>query len=142
HLSARYIPSRQLPDKAISLIDTACARVSMSQAGVPAPVEDRQRRIALIDTEVAILDREMASGGDHAAHKAELLEEREKATQDLARLNDQWQQEKGLAADIGGLRTSLEDPNNPEDKDALREKLAEATAKLRAIQGEHPLIYP
>ena len=142
HLSARYIPSRQLPDKAISLIDTACARVSMSQAGVPAPVEDRQRRIALIDTEVAILDREMASGGDHAAHKAELLEEREKATQDLARLNDQWEQEKGLAADIAGLRTSLEDPNNPEDKDALRSRLAEATSKLHALQGEHPLIFP
>ena len=51
-LSARYIPSRQLPDKAVSLIDTACARVGMSQAAMPPPVEDRQRRIALIDTEV------------------------------------------------------------------------------------------
>ena len=142
HLSARYIPSRQLPDKAISLIDTACARVSMSQAGVPAPVEDRQRRIALIDTEVAILDREMASGADHAAHKAELLEERQKAEQDLARLEEQWQQEKALAADIGGLRTSLEDPNNPEDKDSLRAKLADASAKLHTLQGEHPLIFP
>ena len=142
HLSARYIPSRQLPDKAISLIDTACARVSMSQAGVPAAVEDRQRRIALIDTEVAILEREMASGGDHGAHKAELLDEREQATQALARLDEQWQQEKGLAADISGLRTSLEDPNNPEDKDALRARLAEASTKLHALQGEHPLIFP
>ena len=52
-LSARYIPSRQLPDKAVSLIDTACSRVGMSQAAVPPPIEDRQRRIALIDTEVA-----------------------------------------------------------------------------------------
>ena len=51
-LSARYIPSRQLPDKAVSLIDTACARVGMSQAAMPPPLEDRQRRIALIDTEV------------------------------------------------------------------------------------------
>jgi len=142
HLSARYIPSRQLPDKAISLIDTACARVSMSQSGVPAPVEDRERRIALIDTEVAILDREMASGADHAAHKAELSEEREQATQDLARLQDQWEQEKSLAADIAGLRGSLEDPNNPEDKDGLRARLAEANAKLHALQGEHPLIFP
>ncbi len=142
HLSARYIPSRQLPDKAISLIDTACARVAMSQAGVPAPVEDRRRRIGLIDTELAILDREMASGADHAAHKAELLEEREKAEQELARLNDQWQQEQSLAADIGGLRTSLEDPDNPEDKDALRDKLATAAAKLHELQGERPLIFP
>ena len=52
-LSARYIPSRQLPDKAVSLIDTACARVSMSQAAIPPAIEDRERRIGLIDTEVA-----------------------------------------------------------------------------------------
>src|SRR6476646_7139284 len=48
-LSARFIPSRQLPDKAVSLIDTACARVAMSQAAMPAPLEDRIRRIDLID---------------------------------------------------------------------------------------------
>src|SRR5581483_5669134 len=106
-LSARYIPSRQLPDKAISLIDTACARVAMSQAGIPAAIEDRQRRIGLIDTEMAILDREMASGSDHAAHKAELAEERQQAEAELARLNEQWEQEKTLAADIAGLRSSL-----------------------------------
>jgi type VI secretion system protein VasG len=142
HLSARFIPSRQLPDKAISLIDTACARVAMSQAGIPAAIEDRRRRISLIDTEVAILDREMASGSDHAVHKAELLDERRKAEAELARLNEQWEQEKALAADIAGLRSSLEDPNNPEDKDSLRAKLAESVAKLHALQGEHPLIFP
>ncbi len=75
-LSARYIPGRQLPDKAVSLIDTACARVAMSQAATPAPVEDRRRRIGLIDTELAILDREIAAGADHAARRAELADER------------------------------------------------------------------
>ena len=69
-LSARYIPSRQLPDKAVSLIDTACARVAMSQSAIPAAIEDRQRQIVLIDTEVAIIDRETATGTDHAARKA------------------------------------------------------------------------
>ena len=61
-LSARYIPRRQLPDKAVSLIDTACARVAMSQNAIPAPIDDRQRRIGLIDTELKILEREMAAG--------------------------------------------------------------------------------
>ncbi|MGH7060876.1 MAG: AAA family ATPase, partial [Stellaceae bacterium] len=65
-LSARYIPSRQLPDKAVSLIDTACARVAMSQSAVPAAIEDRQRQLGLIDTEIAIIDRETATGVDHA----------------------------------------------------------------------------
>jgi type VI secretion system protein VasG len=114
----------------------------MSQAAVPAPVEDRERRIALIDTELGILEREMASGSDHAAHRAELLEERATAKEELARLTEQWELEKGLAADIAGLRSSLEDPNNPEDKDVLRRRLAEASAKLHALQGEHPLIFP
>ena len=72
-LSARYIPSRQLPDKAVSLIDTACARVGMSQSAVPAPIEDRRRRLSLIDTELRILAREAASGGDHAARQDELV---------------------------------------------------------------------
>src|SRR3954468_9813121 len=89
-LSARYIPSRQLPDKAVSLIDTACARVSMSQAAIPPPIEDRQRRIALIDTEVAILDREIAAGEPHATRRTELLEERARDTEDLTALEVRW----------------------------------------------------
>ena len=65
-LSARYIPARQLPDKAVSLLDTACARVAMSQNAIPAPIEDCRRRIDLIDTELKILERETAAGADQA----------------------------------------------------------------------------
>src|SRR5215472_10071609 len=82
-LSARYIPSRQLPDKAVSLIDTACARVAMSQSAIPSAIEDRQRRIAMIDTEVAILDRETATGSEHGERKTELVEERDAAAAEL-----------------------------------------------------------
>src|SRR6202790_450176 len=99
-LSARYIPSRQLPDKAASLIDTACARVSMSQAAIPPAIEDRQRRIGLIDTEVAILDREMASGGDHGERRDALLAERTVKASELVALHERWEQEKALATDI------------------------------------------
>ena len=141
-LSARYIPSRQLPDKAVSLIDTACSRVGMSQAAVPPPIEDRQRRIALIDTEVGILEREIAAGESHAARCEELLEERGKLTEELEALQARWEQEKGLAAEINEVRLKIEDPANTEDKDALRVKLTETAAKLRALQGETPLIYP
>ena len=141
-LSARYIPSRQLPDKAVSLIDTACARVGMSQAAVPPPIEDRQRRIALIDTEVAILDREIAAGEPHGTRRDDLLAERARATEELAALEARWEQEKTLATELGETRAKIEDPASTEDKDALRTKLTECSTKLRALQGETPLIYP
>ena len=141
-LSARYIPSRQLPDKAVSLLDTACARVSMSQAAIPPAIEDRERRIGLIDTEVAILDREMASGEDHAERRDALLAERTVKASELVALYERWEQEKALAAEITATRDKIESPEDTADKDVLREKLTAASASLRELQGEEPLIYP
>jgi type VI secretion system protein VasG len=141
-LSARYIPSRQLPDKAVSLIDTACARVAMSQAAIPAPIEDRRRRMALIDTEVAILQRETAAGGEHDARCAVLLEDRAAAAAELAVLETQWEQERELATEIRATRAAIEDPADTGDKLAARARLTEATARLHALQGEQPLIFP
>ncbi|HEY3912436.1 MAG TPA: type VI secretion system ATPase TssH [Stellaceae bacterium] len=145
-LSARYIPSRQLPDKAVSLIDTACARVAMSQSAVPAAIEDRQRQIAIADTELAILDRETATGGDHAQRRAELFEERARAAAELDELCARWREEKGLATAIAAARQAIENPaasvDRDADKDAARARLAETMAQLRAVQGECPLIFP
>jgi type VI secretion system protein VasG len=141
-LSARYIAGRQLPDKAVSLIDTACARVAMSQSAVPSAIEDRQRRITLIDTEADILDRETATGADHGERRAELTEERASAAAELAELEARWEEEKRLAAEIAAARAIIEGPENSEDKDAARGRLADTSAQLRAIQGEQPLIFP
>ena len=141
-LSARYIPSRQLPDKAVSLIDTACARVSMSQAAIPPAIEDRERRIGLIDTEVAILDREIASGEKHGDRREALLTERESKSAELVALHERWEQEKTLAADITAMRGKIENAEDTDDKDALRGTLTTTAATLRALQGEEPLIYP
>ena len=141
-LSARFIPSRQLPDKAVSLIDTACARVAMSQAAMPAPLEDRIRRIELIDTELGILAREMAAGADHGARKDELGEERAALDTDRIALAGRWDDEKVLATEIAETRGHIENPDDGQDKDTLRATLAEATAKLRALQGEMPLVFP
>jgi type VI secretion system protein VasG len=141
-LSARFIPSRQLPDKAVSLIDTACARVAMSQAAMPAALEDRIRRIDLIDTETGILDREMAAGADHAARRAELTEERATADADREALATRWEEEKLLASAIAETRGHIENPDDGQDKDALRARLAEDTATLSALQGQTPLVFP
>ncbi len=141
-LSARFIPSRQLPDKAVSLIDTACARVSMSQAAMPAQLEDRVRRIALIDTEMAILTRETAAGADHALRRTELTTEREQAVVDQTALTERWDEEKSLCRDIAEARKGIEDAERAEEHDTLRTNLAAASGKLHALQGEHPLVFP
>ncbi len=125
-LSARYIPSRQLPDKAVSLIDTACARVGMSQAAVPPPIEDRQRRIALIDTEVAILDREIAAGEPHAdAARGPAGGARERWRRSWPNSRRAGSRRRRWPREIGETRAKIEDPANTEDKDALRAKLTD-----------------
>ncbi len=141
-LSARYLPARQLPDKAVSLIDTACARVAMSQATIPAAIEDRQRRTSIVDAELAILDREVATGTDHQRRRAELIETRTIAQDELKALEAQWEKEKDLAVKIASERAKIETPGDGEDLEAARTRLAAATAELRGIQGERPLIFP
>lgn len=141
-LSARYIPARQLPDKAISLIDTACARVAMSQSGVPAPIEDRERRIGRIDTELGIVDREIADGENHVARREALLAEREQKVSELEALKQRFEQERALATEMQEIRGQIESGDCTLDKEALRTKLADATSALHALQGEEPLIHP
>ncbi|HEV7264403.1 MAG TPA: type VI secretion system ATPase TssH [Falsiroseomonas sp.] len=141
-LSARYIPSRQLPDKAVSLIDTACARVAMSQAAIPAQIEDRRRRTELIETELGIVGREMAAGADFAARRDELLAEKTLAAGELVELDARWEKEKALAAELAEIRGVVENPDDVQDKDGLRSRLAALSKELRDLQGEHPLVHP
>jgi type VI secretion system protein VasG len=145
-LSARYIPARQLPDKGVSLIDTACARVAMSQAAIPAPIEDRTRRLDLIATELAAIARESAAGADHAARRGALEEEREKLQAEVASLDARWQEEKALVARIRELREEIEasllPDAKPVDAAALQRELTSASTGLRALQGEEPLVHP
>lgn len=155
-LSARFIPSRQLPDKGVSLLDTACARVAMSQAAVPAPVEDRTRRLALAATELAALERESATGADHAERRRNLLAEQASAQSELDALNARWAQEQEFVARIRDLRLRAEAASSnlvqgseaaatsapAEDLPALQAELAEVMSALRALQGDEPLVHP
>ncbi|HYF07365.1 MAG TPA: type VI secretion system ATPase TssH, partial [Acetobacteraceae bacterium] len=141
-LSARYIPARQLPDKGVSLIDTACARVAMSQAAIPAPIEDRQRRLALIKTELEAIAREEAAGTSHASRRGSLEEERGRVEAELARLTEQWESEKRLVALIRDAREKIEKPEDGSDLDGLRTKLTATSEELHKLQGEEPLVHP
>lgn len=141
-LSARYIPARQLPDKAVSLIDTACARVAVSQSTTPAPIENRTRQIALIETELGILEREMASGADHARRHGELEQEKLEAEAGLEALAVRWAREKEMVEEIDALRERLEDSASTEDKAALRDEFVKARKALHDLQGDAPLVFP
>jgi len=111
-LSSRYIPDRQLPDKAVSLIDTACARVAISQHAIPPEVEDCRRRIAAFETELGILDREVAIGADHTAREAG-IRERLKAEQDrLQQMETRWAEEQKLVESILAIRAKLRATGN------------------------------
>ena len=85
-LSHRYIPARQLPDKAVSLMDTACARVAVSQHATPPEVEDRQRRIETLNTELEIIDREAAIGIDVGERRKQVEEKLGATKEGLAEL--------------------------------------------------------
>ncbi|MGI9282655.1 MAG: type VI secretion system ATPase TssH [Endozoicomonas sp.] len=104
-LSHRYIPGRQLPDKSVSLLDTACARVALSQTATPAAIEDAQRRIQRAETTIAMLEREQAAQEIHTDRLAALQEEKDSATEELSKLQAQWQKELEL---IGKIRDILD----------------------------------
>ncbi len=107
-LSHRYIPDRQLPDKSISVLDTACARVAISQYAVPAEVEDCRRQIEAFNVESGIIERESAVGIDTQERRNELDSKLAEAQQHLEELEKRWLEEKTLVEQILELRGKLQ----------------------------------
>jgi type VI secretion system protein VasG len=161
-LSHRYIPARQLPDKSVSLIDTACARVAVSLHATPAEVDDSRKRIEALEVELNIIKREDAIGIDTARRGVDadalLTLERER----LVGLEKRWNDERALVDELLSLRAQLRDGAQPvEGTGSALEAAAEAPAvmdatqradlmtqlkevqtKLSDLQGETPLILP
>lgn len=131
-LSHRYIPARQLPDKAVSLLDTACARVAISQHAVPPEVDDTRKRIQALETELAIIGREKTVGVDVAEREAVANEKLVTQKERLEQLESDWAAEKGLVDQILALRAKLRGDTAPvEGTGSKLEKAAEATAETR-----------
>jgi type VI secretion system protein VasG len=167
-LSHRYIPARQLPDKAVSLLDTACARVAVSQHATPPEVEDCMRRIEGLTVEQEIIGREATIGIDVTKRSAQVEALLVESKLQLEALNARWQEEKGLVDRLLELRSKLRAGNKPvdapataadatavaapadpaaaaapaHDRAALLAELHELQAKIHAVQGESPLILP
>ncbi|MFC0254459.1 type VI secretion system ATPase TssH [Massilia consociata] len=134
-LSHRYISGRQLPDKAISVLDTACAKVALGQSATPAALEDCTRKIERIGAQMASLQREANAGASHEERLAELRRQRGGLDDERIGLQRRWDQEQAIALEIGAMRTALEE-GRAQDGNALRM----LTDRLRALQGETPLV--
>jgi type VI secretion system protein VasG len=168
-LSHRYIPGRQLPDKAVSLLDTACARVAISQHAVPAQLEDTIRTIDALTTELEIIGREEAVGVDARERRQSAEEKLKVAEARKAELDIRWKAEKDLVDRVLAVRAELrkghekvegtgskleaaaagapadaapEGALTPEDRKARLDELGKLNTELSALQGESPLILP
>jgi type VI secretion system protein VasG len=157
-LSHRYIPARQLPDKSVSLLDTAAARVAISQHGAPPALEDCRRRISSLETERRIIEREIAVGIDGEARAIRVSDALANERTTLAALEASWATERQLVDRILSLRaelrgaaaaTAIDSPANEPggsameratDGKALLQQLRALQRELAEHQGEHPLI--
>jgi type VI secretion system protein VasG len=135
-LSHRFISGRQLPDKAVSVLDTACAKVALGQSATPALVEAHMRQIERIDAQVAALLREQAGGIEHGARLAELAAAHAAAVDALRAARQRWEQEKAISDDVQQLRASIEAGDQQHQSGALRAMIE----RLREVQGESPLV--
>lgn len=153
-LSKRYIQGRQLPDKAVSLIDTAAARVAVSLHAVPAEIDDTRKRIDSYKTELEIIDREIKTGMDHSARRAEVVQAVEAQTSTLTVLEGKFAKEKDLVSQILDLRSQLKGQAkdapagaapvevSDADREKIKKQLTDLKAQLDTLQGENPLITP
>jgi type VI secretion system protein VasG len=141
-LSHRYLAGRQLPDKAVSVLDTACARLALGQNAIPAAIEDLKRQIDDLNVQERVLRREAATGTDHSERLETLLATKATATASLDELNAKWDKTKGLVEKIRDLRVELEKSADadPSKLAAERKQLAELNAELDKVQGETALM--
>ncbi len=163
-LSSRYITARQLPDKSVSLLDTACARVALSQSATPAAIEDTRRRISQCETNITSLERENATLGNCDDRIAELNEEKSKLEMELTVQQSQWDKEIEKVNLIHQLQGKIEDdfhaqklsaeeakkeqaekqpsPQKLDDaeRESIKAELHKHMEEFSELQGESPLI--
>jgi len=149
-LSHRYISGRQLPDKAISVLDTACARVAIGQNGVPEEIEALGRLIETNENQLRILRHEAATGSDHVDAIAAVTKQLEEHRTQHARLSDKLATEKHAVGEIIAWRKKiglhLADENNAaegedsEDGASLTANLARLEKGLEAVQSDEPMV--
>lgn len=147
-LSQRYVPARQLPDKAVSLLDTACARVGVSQHAMPAQVEDRTRRLELLEVEREIAQREMTGQYATGERLPKIDEQIAEARIALDEVTVKWAAEKealaGVVAARGALseaRANVGEDGVVADEEALKAALQTAIDAMAVAHGDEPMVF-
>ncbi|PQJ33905.1 ClpV1 family T6SS ATPase [Salinibacter sp. 10B] len=146
-LAGRYISGRQLPDKAVDVLDTAAARVKMSRSARPGRLDDLDRRLDTLKTEIEGLERDLASGlRDEADDLEALKDEYEAVRAERDELEEQWKEERALVGEISDVRSELSTATNgtaeavPEATTAPAD-LGDLQEKLNDTEGEQPLVH-
>jgi len=152
-LAHRYLPDRQLPDKAVSVLDTTCARLSLGQNATPGPIEDATRTLDDLAVQERILQREAAVGADHSERLAAIAQQKADTQATLEALRARWDKERELVGRIREIRGKLETgvalaagaaaaaaPAPAADGTALRAELDQLNTELESVQGEKPLM--
>jgi len=106
--SHRYLAGRQLPDKAVSVLDTACARLALGQSATPPAIEDATRQLDDLEVQQRILEREGAIGADHRERLEQIAKQKAEVEASLKTLRERWTKEHELVSKIRDLRTQLE----------------------------------
>jgi type VI secretion system protein VasG len=146
-LSHRYISGRQLPDKAISVLDTACARVAIGQNALPLEIEDVARDISSAENQLRILRHESATGRNHEQAIATLGLELQEHRQRHQRLSDKLGEEKNAVAEIVALRKKIADSVSADgsqppgdDAEMMTSTLQRLEKGLEAVQDDEPMV--
>jgi type VI secretion system protein VasG len=137
-LSHRYLPDRQLPDKAVSVLDTACARLALGQNSTPPAIEDATRTLEDLAVQTRILEREVAAGADHSERLSDIAAKKTKTDAHLQELTGRWDKERDLVTRIREIRGQLETGQAP----APPPPAAEATASGAAAVAASPAVKP
>lgn len=142
-LSARYITGRQLPDKAVDLLDTCAARVKIALQQKPSAVEDAEVHIRNIDRELEAIERDRGAGVHVDAERiADLKTARAKTETELGKLQAAYTKEHDLASRVIEIRKKMDGAKSEAERDAVRTETMAALDTLKASQGELPLLRP
>jgi type VI secretion system protein VasG len=138
-LSHRYLAGRQLPDKAVSILDTSCARLSLGQNSVPAAMEDAMRQLDDLTVQERVLMRESAVGTDHQERLDSIAAHKKSTEEKLAKLRERFEKERELVNQVRDIRTRIEESADGKNAELL-EKLGALNLELDTLQGEMPLM--
>ncbi|MBM3753096.1 MAG: type VI secretion system ATPase TssH [Acidobacteria bacterium] len=143
-LSHRYVAGRQLPDKAVSVLDTACAKLALGQNSTPAQIEDLQRRLDDLDVQEKALIREQATGGAHDKRLSDIAAEKESSKKALEEMKARFAKESELVGKLRELRGKMEDTameaNAAGKLGPMRAELDAMNTELTTLQGENPYV--